>query len=125
MITLYYGVSSAPSRKAIKWFEKHDIECCKKRIDRICKEDLIRFLALSKNGFSDLLKNPNRTKQLYLKQMKCIEEMSFNTSIDFIIKHPHLLRVPLILSGEKISIGYNGEEIRVFLSKKYRNLELY
>lgn len=124
MITLYYGVSSAPSRKALQWFEKHDIECYKKRIDRICKEDLLRFLALSENGFSDLLKNPNRTKQLYLKQMECLEEMSFNTSIDFILKHPHLLRVPLILEGDKFSIGYNGEDIRVFLSRKYRNLEL-
>lgn len=109
----------------MEWFKKHDIECCKKRIDRICKEDLLHFLSLSENGFSDLLKNPNRTKHLYLKQMECLEKMNFNTSIDFIIKHPHLIRVPLILDGDKFSIGYNEEDIRIFLSKKYRNLELH
>lgn len=124
MITLYYDVSSTPSRRAILWFESHNIEVCKKRIDYIKKADLIKFLFWSKNGFSDILLNPNKARSKYLKQMKHLDELNFNRGVDFIIKHPHLLKVPLILEGDKVAIGFNAEDIRVFLSKKYRDLEV-
>lgn len=106
------------------WFESRNIDFCKKRIDRIGKDDLVYLLSLSENGFADILKNPKKARKNYLEQLQYLEGLNFNRSIDFLTKHTHLLKVPLICERKKLMIGYNEENIRMFLSKKHRDLEL-
>jgi regulatory protein spx len=35
-------------------------------------------------------------------------------------ENPELLKTPLILEGNKLLVGYNKEQIRIFLPKIYR-----
>lgn len=117
MIILYYTISNSSCRKATKWFETHDISITSKKLKQICKKDLLRALALSNNGFDDILKKQvNQVHQVY--------SMSFNEGVDYILKNPEVLRVPLIISENKLVLGYNSEDIRVFLSQSQRAVQL-
>lgn len=124
MIVLYYTLSNSSCRKATKWFETHDINITSKRVSQICKKDLLHALALSNKGFDDILKKRNLSTPLLKKQVNQVHSMSFNEGIDFILKHPELLRVPLIISENKLVLGYNSEDIRVFLSHNHRAVQL-
>ena len=124
MITLYYGISSVSSRRAVAWFESRNIDFCKKRVDRMSRDDLVHLLSLSENGFADILKNPKKARENYLEQLQYLEGLNFNRSVDFLIEHPYLLKVPLICERKKLMIGYNEENIRMFLPKKHRDLKL-
>lgn len=124
MIVLYYTISNSSCRKATKWFETHDINIISKRVSQICKKDLVHALALSNRGFDDILKKRNLSTPLLKKQVNQVQSMSFNEGLDFILKHPELLRVPLIISETKLVLGYNSEAIRVFLSQSQRAVQL-
>ena len=124
MITLYYGTGSTSCRQTAQWFEKHGISFKKKRIERISKKDLISALSLSENGFSDLLKRSSLVKSDIKNIIDSIQYMTFNESIEYIIKHPNVLKVPLVIDENKIAVGYNTEEMRAFVPRYYRELEL-
>lgn len=120
MVVLYYNVSNCSCRKAKRWFRANGIEIEEKRIDYISKKDLIYALSLSEKGFSDLLK---RTTQCDAHMKEMIENiicMSFNDGVDLLLENPHLIKVPLMLDKHKLVIGYNSEEIRVFVPSQHR-----
>ena len=39
-----------------------------------------------------------------------------------IIENPSILRRPIIIDDQKIQIGYNDDDIRVFIPRELRNL---
>ena len=41
---------------------------------------------------------------------------------DFIINNPSVLKHPIIIEDEKMQVGYNDEEIRVFVPRRLREL---
>ena len=51
-----------------------------------------------------------------------VEDMKMSELKQFIIDHPSVLKRPIILDGEKMQVGYNEEEIRVFIPKRLREL---
>lgn len=123
MVVLYYNVSSSSCRKAKSWFEKYEIEFIEKRVSNISKEDLLYALFLTKNGFSDLLKRTHQCDLTMKKKIEGIVSMSFNEGVDLLLKNPQLLKVPLIIAKDKLVIGYNSEEIRIFVPRGYRGLK--
>lgn len=44
--------------------------------------------------------------------------------IDLVEKNPSLLRRPIIMDDRRLQVGYNEDEIRRFLPRKVRRLEL-
>lgn len=53
---VYTCSSSTSDQKAIFWLDNHHIEYSKYKIKKISREDILRILALSDNGFDDLVK---------------------------------------------------------------------
>ena len=47
-----------------------------------------------------------------------------NELIDLIEKNPSLLRRPIILDDRRMQVGYNEDEIRRFLPRSVRRLEI-
>ncbi|WP_285046977.1 ArsC/Spx/MgsR family protein [Lactococcus petauri] len=41
-------------------------------------------------------------------------------ALDFILSHPYVMPTPIIMEGNNHFIGYNEDEIRIFLPKEYR-----
>ena len=50
--------------------------------------------------------------------------LSIDQLIDLVEKNPSLLRRPIIMDDRRLQVGYNEDEIRRFLPRKVRRLEL-
>uniref|UniRef100_UPI0022E273AC ArsC/Spx/MgsR family protein n=1 Tax=Lactococcus petauri TaxID=1940789 RepID=UPI0022E273AC len=49
---------------------------------------------------------------------------SLNEGINYLKVNPNLLRSPIIIEKDKVLIGYNPEQIRMFLPQAYRRKSL-
>lgn len=123
MIIFYYGTSSYSCRQTAEWFKEHQITVYARRIEHISKTDLIHALTLSEQGFYDVLKRQSMVTTLLQKKIKEALTLSFNDSIDYILKHPEILKVPLILDEQKLVLGYNAENMRTFIPRNYRGIK--
>lgn len=124
MILLYYAPNSLSCRKSFAWFQYHNIEVLQKRIEYITQNDLVHALSLTERGFKDILKRGDlSTLELQVK-IENIWSMSFNEGIEFILKNPDVLKVPLIIGEQKLLAGHDSEKIRTFIPRNIRNLEL-
>jgi regulatory protein spx len=120
MIVCYYNISNSSCRKAVRWFRDRNIPIKEKKIEFITRSDLLTALSLSDHGFLELLKNPNMSAPELKNNINKVLSMSFNESMEFVLRHPEVLRVPLILDENKLVLGYNNEDIRVFIPNKQR-----
>ena len=53
-----------------------------------------------------------------------LDELPLNTLFTLIEDNPGLLRRPIILDEKRLQVGYNEDEIRRFLPREVRALEL-
>lgn len=120
MLKIYLRRSCTSSRKAIKWFDKHNMDREIRKVERITQTDLLHVLSHTDEGIFALVKNPKKLQGELMIQFNILEKLSFNQAIIFLQRHPKLLRTPIILNEKKILIGYNKEEIRQFFPKNYR-----
>lgn len=120
MIKIYYRSGCGSSKRAFSWFEKYNLQVKKYQISQITKADLIKLLQLSDQGFKDIIKKSSRSSLEVKKALEYMECLNFNEALDFLLTHSYILQTPIILKGERHLIGYNEDEIRIFLTKNYR-----
>ena len=51
--------------------------------------------------------------------------MSVQELIEFIIDYPSVLKRPIIINENELQVGYNNEDITIFLPKELRNLDSF
>ncbi|HHW79409.1 MAG TPA: transcriptional regulator Spx [Acholeplasmataceae bacterium] len=121
MITIYTTPSCSSCRKAKKWLEEHKIEYVEKNLfnEPITENDIDLMLANTENGFDDIISTRSK---VFKEEDLDIEDMKMSELKAFIIKNPSVLKRPIIIEGEKMQVGYNEEEIRVFIPKRLREL---
>lgn len=124
MITFYYEPTIVSCRKAKQWFERMGIEVCEKRLRSMSREDLFQILVLSEEGFCDILKNEQKAGRRENEWIRECQAQTFNEGLEFILEHLEVLRLPIIFDQQRLMVGFNAEEIRVFVSKSYRRLQL-
>lgn len=120
MIYLYHVKSCIPSKKAIQWFKKYGIEISLKSPGQMSREDIIMALSSTTKGLPDLIKHPRHFTDHDESSILSMNKMTLNQAIDRIKTHPHLLKTPIIVEKDKVLIGYNPEQIRIFLPREYR-----
>ena len=119
MVIIYTTPSCASCRKAKHWLEEHKIEYVEKNIFAfpLTKEDIRLMLKNTENGFEDIIS----TRSKYLLENNIdIESMKFSELEQLIIENPSILRRPIIVEDNKLQVGYNEEEIRVFIPADLR-----
>ena len=123
MIQIYTTPSCASCRKAKKWFDTHNIPYSEKNIFsiKISKEDIYKMLDNSENGFEDIIST--RSKVFKEKQLDP-ENMKVSELIDFIINNPSVLKRPIILNESELQVGYNNEDITIFLPRELRQQDI-
>ena len=52
-----------------------------------------------------------------------IENMKMTEVIDFIIENPTVLKRPIIVAPNDMQVGYNNDEISLFLPEEFRKLD--
>ena len=124
MIQIYTTPSCASCRKAKKWFDQYKIPYSEKNIFsiKLSKEDIFRMLANSENGFEDIIS----TRSNVFKEKKLDpDSMSTSSLVDFIIENPSVLKRPIIINENELQVGYNNEDITIFLPRELRNRECF
>lgn len=120
MILLYYRKRCTSSLKAIKWFKKYKLDIHIKTIGQISREEIITALGSTDKGISELVKHPNHGSKEDACKIRLMKTMLLSEAIDYIKVNPDLLRSPIIIEKDKVLIGYNPDQIRMFLPKEYR-----
>lgn len=121
MITIFTTPSCSSCRKAKKWLDDHKVAYEEKNLfnQRITEEDIDRMLENAENGFDDIISTRSK---VFKEESLDVEDMRISELKQFIIDHPSILKRPIMVDGEKMQVGYNDEEIRVFIPKRLREL---
>lgn len=123
MVELYVSPSCTSCRKAKAWLKKHNIPFKERNIfsEPLTKEELIQILRMTENGTEEIISTRSRAFQ----QLKVnLDDLSIDQLLDLVGKNPSLLRRPIIMDDRRLQVGYNEDEIRRFLPRKVRRLEL-
>lgn len=81
----------------------------------------MQVLRMTENGTEEIISTRSRTFQ----NLKInLDDLSIDHLIDLVEKNPSLLRRPIIMEDRRLQVGYNEDEIRRFLPRKVRRLEL-
>ncbi|MBC9824290.1 MAG: transcriptional regulator SpxA [Carnobacterium inhibens] len=123
MITLYSSASCTSCRKAKSWLEEHDIPFTEKNVftEKITDEELKSILQLTENGTKEII---SQRSQAFRELDIDIEDMSLGKVLKLIQRHPGIMRRPILVDDKRLLVGYNEEDIRCFLPRDIRKLEL-
>lgn len=122
MIKVYVSPSCLSSKKVIQFFEKNNIPYVKRNIIQypLSDSEIKLLLQLSPNGVSDIISS--RAKYIKFHAIN-IENLKLSQIYEMIKTTPSILKRPIILeeSKQRIQIGYNEDEIELFLRNNFDN----
>ena len=123
MITLFLSPSCTSCRKARAWLTSHEVPFNEHNImtSQLTTAELQKILSLTENGTDDLI---SPRSKVFQKLDIDLDELSVRQLIELIELYPSLLRRPIILDDKRMQIGFNEDEIRRFLPRDVRQLEL-
>lgn len=121
MIRIYTAPSCASCRKVKSWLKEHHIPYVEKNIfSTLLREvELKELLERSENGTDDII---SKRSKIIKEENIDIDSMSINDLIKFIQKNPSILKRPIMIDERRFQVGYNAEEIRVFIPRELRKL---
>lgn len=123
MVTLYTSPSCTSCRKAREWLKEHDIPCRERNIftEPLSVDELKQILQMTEDGTGDIISTRSKVYQdLHID----VDDLSLKDLLNLVHEHPGLLRRPIIMDEKRLQIGYNEDEIRRFLPREVRALEL-
>ena len=114
MIKIYTTPSCSSCRKVKKWFKEENIPFVEKNIfvSSLNEAELKDILYKSENGTEDIISNRSK---IVKESGVDINSLSLSELISFIRQNPSILKRPIIVDDKKIQVGYNSDEIRVFI----------
>ena len=80
------------------------------------------MLTRTENGFSDIIST--RSKVIRENEV-VLNELTVKEAKNFILDNPSILKRPIIIDDNKMQVGYNDEEIRVFIPFELRQKLIY
>lgn len=122
MIKLYVSPSCSSCRKVKKYFDHFNIKYIEKNIINtpITKDEIFKMLVRSENGFEDIISTRSK---IFKEKDFDIENMKLNELVEFIIENPTVLKRPIIVTDFELQVGYNEDDITLFLPEDFRNLD--
>lgn len=119
MITIYTTPSCGSCRKVKEWFKEWEIPFIEHDITKtpLEKEMLLDILYKADNGAEDIISM--RSKAFKEKKIN-FDSLAPTELVAFIQENPTVLKRPIIVDARKIQVGYNSEEITVFIPREKR-----
>ena len=119
MITIYTKPSCSSCRKAKAWFNEWEIPFVEHDITKtpLEKEVLLDILYKAENGAEDIISTRSK---LFKEKKVDFKTMTLTELVVFIQENPTVLKRPIIVDKRKIQVGYNAEEITVFIPREKR-----
>jgi regulatory protein spx len=123
MLTVLVTPSCTSCKKAKNWLNKHRIAFTERNImhQPLSTDEIKHLLSRLDDGLESLISTRNR----FAKNLNVdFDELSFQEAVQIISDNPQILRRPIIMDDKRLHIGYNEEEIRVFLPRSVRQVEM-
>lgn len=118
MITIYYSPSCSSCRKVKKWFDEQKIPYVAKDIfSSLTEEDIKNMIAKSIDGTEEIISSRSKIVQ---ENHIDFDSMKISELIAFIKKNPSVLKRPIIVDDKRLQVGYNEEEIEIFIPQARR-----
>ena len=123
MVILYTSPSCTSCRKAKQWFKDNDIAFKERNIfaQPLTKEEIKKILQMTEDGTEEIISTRSKA---YQNIRVDIDDLTIEQLIALIEQNPGLLRRPIMMDDKSLQVGYNEYEIRRFLPRKVRILEL-
>ena len=123
MVTLFTSPSCTSCRKARAWLQEHDIPYQERNIfsKPLTEDEIKEILQMTENGTEEII---SKRSKAYKKLNVDLNELPLKQLFALIEKNPGILRRPIILDEKRLQVGYNEDEIRRFLLRKVRAMEL-
>ena len=123
MVTLYTSPSCTSCRKARAWLQEHDIPFTERNIfsDPLSVDEIKNILRMTEDGTEDIISKRSKAYQSLKVDLNALPMKSLYKLIS---QNPGLLRRPIIMDDKRLQVGYNEDEIRRFLPRQVRELEL-
>lgn len=123
MITLYTTPSSASCRKAKSWLEENNLPFIEKNIfnESLTISELKAILRLTENGTEDII---SCRSQAFQNLNVPLDELSLSEVLELIQQEPSLIRRPILIDEKRLQIGFNDDDIRRFLPRDVRRIDL-
>ena len=123
MLKIYTVTTCSSSKKAKEWLGEHRIEYQEINLltDNIEKQEFLNMLSLTEEGTGEILSKRSR---IYKKIATRLDELSLGELVRFIDENRSVLRRPLIVNDKCLQVGYNEDDIRKFLPRTVRRVEM-
>jgi len=123
LLTLYTSPSCTSCRKARAWLQEHEIPFVERNIfsEPLTKDELTSILQMTESGTEEIISTRSKVFQ---KLNMDLEELPLNELLNLVQKNPGLLRRPIMIDEKRLQVGFNEDEIRRFLPRDVRQLEL-
>ncbi|MCI2170272.1 Spx/MgsR family RNA polymerase-binding regulatory protein [Schleiferilactobacillus perolens] len=123
MVTLFISPSCTSCRKARTWLQQHNILFVERNIftDPLSKAEIMDILRMTENGTEEIISTRSKVfQELGIN----LDDLTTDQLLNLVQQHPGLLRRPIILDDKRLQVGYNEDEIRRFLPREVRAMEL-
>lgn len=123
MVTLYTSPSCTSCRKARAWLEENNITYNERNIfsDPLSIGEIKSILRMTEDGTEEIIS----TRSKVFQELNVdLDDLPLNELFDLIQDNPGLLRRPIMVDEKRLQVGYNEDEIRRFLPREVRALEL-
>lgn len=123
MVTLFTSPSCTSCRKARVWLEEHNIPYQERNIfaEPLSKDEIKEILQMTEDGTEEII---SQRSKAYQKLNIDLDELPLKDLFDLIQNNPGILRRPIMLDEKRLQVGYNEDEIRRFLPRTVRAMEL-
>ena len=121
MIVVYTSPGCASCRKVKQWLKDREIPFIEKNIFKtlLNTNEIKHLLMRSENGSDDIISK--RSKVIQESNID-IDSMTTDELISFIKQNPSVLKRPIILDETSFQVGYDEEEIAVFVPQELRKV---
>ncbi len=123
LLTLYTSPSCTSCRKARAWLQEHQIPFVERNIfsEPLNSAELKAILQMTEDGTEEIISTRSKVFQ---KLNMDLDELPLPVLLDLVQKNPGLLRRPIMIDDKRLQVGFNEDEIRRFLPRDVRQLEL-
>ncbi len=121
MIVVYTSPGCASCRKVKQWLRDRNLEFIEKNIFKTLLNDneIKHLLIRSENGSDDIISKRSKVIQ---ESGVDIDSMTTAQLIEFIRNNPSVLKRPIILSEDNFQVGFDEEEIGIFVPQELRRV---
>ncbi|MBP3059491.1 Spx/MgsR family RNA polymerase-binding regulatory protein [Texas Phoenix palm phytoplasma] len=120
MVLIYTNARCVSCKKAKKWLEIHGVKYKEKNLNKfnLKESDIDSILDHEQIDFTNIISTRSR---IFKQQKFDLFSLKIKQIKRFIIENPSICKKPIIYDKNSIVIGYNQDDIRVFIPKNLRH----